>query len=225
MQVQSVLIVEDEPFNAEFIKRVLKNNNITNVTIVDNASDAISVIKQNEISIVFMDINIKGGVDGITCAKKIQFIKQTPIIFISALNDNEVLKEAIDNNTITYILKPFGEAEILIALKVFENKDKVAFPSDNDVVYFQDSFRYCMKSSTLSCDNRVVALTVKEIKMLEYFVKNLDQVVTTEQISAHLWPQKEVSQSGIRELLVRIRKKIPHLQISTAYGLGYILKR
>lgn len=225
MQIKSVLIVEDEPFNAKFISKILHNHGIEKTVAVDNADDAIKVVKNTEISVIFMDININGSVDGIQCAKKIQIIKNIPIIFISAINDNDVLHEAIDKNTVSYILKPFGEAEVLIALKILENKSVVPKPSTTDTVHFQNDFKFCFKTNILHFQDKAVLLTAKELRLVSLFVKNLDAVLSIETVSNHLWPDKAPSRSRIRELMVRLRKKIPQLHIQTSYAQGYILKR
>jgi DNA-binding response OmpR family regulator len=225
MQIKSVLIVEDEPFNAKFVSKILNNHGIEKIVVVDNADDAIDVVKSTDISLIFMDININGSVDGIICAKKIQFIKNIPIIFISAINDNEVLHEAIDKNTVSYILKPFGEAEVLVALKLFENKTVVPKPTNTDTVYFQNDFTFCFKNNILYYQDKAVLLTAKELQLVSLFVKNLDAVLSVETVSSHLWPNTTPSQSRLRELMVRLRKKIPQLQIQTSYAQGYILKR
>lgn len=66
-------------------------------------------------------------------------------------------------------------------------------------------------------------LTPKEMDLLELLVININQVIHTSKLESHIWKDVIVSESSLRSLLRRLRKKLPELDIKTVRGFGFIL--
>lgn len=66
-------------------------------------------------------------------------------------------------------------------------------------------------------------LTPKEMDLLELLVININQVIHTSKLESHIWKDVIVSESSLRSLLLRLRKKLPELDIKTVRGFGFIL--
>lgn len=86
-------------------------------------------------------------------------------------------------------------------------------------------FGYTFTLSPLSLlkDATPVLLTRKEIKLLGVLVENRNQVVHTEKLESTIWQGLIVSESSLRSLMRRLRKKLPELEIKTVRGFGFML--
>lgn len=119
------IIVEDEFLAREELKFFIKN--YSKIEIIDEFEDGIDVLKfiqNNEIDIIFMDINIP-SLDGVLLAKSIsKFSKKPYIVFITAYKEHAA--EAFEIEAFDYILKPYSESRIVAMLKKLEavNNDK-----------------------------------------------------------------------------------------------------
>lgn len=113
------IIVEDEFLAREELKYFVKN--YSNIEIVDEFSDGIEVLKfiqQNEVEVIFLDINIP-SLDGVLLAKNIsKFSKKPYIVFITAYKEHAA--EAFEIEAFDYILKPYSETRIISMLKRLE---------------------------------------------------------------------------------------------------------
>ncbi len=79
-----ILIVEDEFFSSKFLEDILKELGYSHIHIASNASEALDTVQLIKFDILFMDINIDGGMDGIQCAKKINnfyFLRERCMLF------------------------------------------------------------------------------------------------------------------------------------------------
>lgn len=127
------IIVDDEFLAREELKYFIQN--YSNLDIMGEFADGIEVLKfiqNNEVDVIFLDINIP-SLDGVLLAKSIsKFIKKPYIIFITAYKEHAV--EAFEVEAFDYILKPYSESRIISMLKKLESSninEKNASPKNN----------------------------------------------------------------------------------------------
>lgn len=114
------IIVEDEFLAREELKYFIKNH--SSIEVVDELEDGIEVLKfiqQNEVDVIFLDINIP-SLDGVLLAQNMsKFSKKPAIVFITAYKEHAV--EAFEVEAFDYILKPYSESRIISMLKKLED--------------------------------------------------------------------------------------------------------
>lgn len=117
-----VIIVDDEFLAREELKHFIQN--YSNLDIIGEFADGIEVLKfiqNNEVDVIFLDINIP-SLDGVLLAKSIsKFIKKPYIIFITAYKEHAI--EAFEVEAFDYILKPYSESRIISMLKKLESSN------------------------------------------------------------------------------------------------------
>ena len=64
----SILIVEDEFIATEYLYQILDSFGVETIFKAKNSNEALDIVNKNHIDLIFMDINIQGGVDGIKCS-------------------------------------------------------------------------------------------------------------------------------------------------------------
>lgn len=113
------IIVDDEFLAREELKYFIQN--YSKIDIVAEFADGIEVLKfiqNNDVDIIFLDINIP-SLDGVLLAKSIsKFTKKPNIVFITAYKEHAV--EAFEVEAFDYILKPYSESRIISMLKKLE---------------------------------------------------------------------------------------------------------
>jgi len=91
----NVLIVEDEPLIALFIKDIVLSMNENIVGICYNSDDAIQTINEKQPDLIFMDINIQGPLDGINVLRTARIVYKHTVFFLSAYSDRETICHAV----------------------------------------------------------------------------------------------------------------------------------
>ncbi|MFX4253351.1 response regulator, partial [Aliarcobacter butzleri] len=81
------------------------------VFITDNAIDADILIKEKNIALIFMDINIKGPKDGLQLATEISKKYNIQIVFITSYQDTQTIQEASLSTPLGYLIKPIIKAD------------------------------------------------------------------------------------------------------------------
>jgi two-component system, response regulator PdtaR len=112
MASERIMIVEDESIVAMGIKHKLEDLGYEVVGIVATGEGAVQTALKTEPDLILMDIVLKGDMDGIEAAQQIHRRLDTPIIYITAYSDEEVLERARITEPYGYILKPFKKSEI-----------------------------------------------------------------------------------------------------------------
>ena len=219
-----ILIVEDEALTATFLEQTLLQLHHTIVDIVDNAQACKDVLKQQKIDLILMDINIKGSVDGLQLAQEIHKQYPVKIIFITSYNDSKTIEEASLSSPIGFLIKPIIksniEAIMMIAstqLSCVPTKEK----QESNQVSF-GSLHYDIKKSIFTRNHEIVQLSKLETKAIELFLQNIDNSISSETLMYTLW-NEEKPKSSIRELLSRLRKRLPELKLKNYSNIGYIL--
>ncbi|MCG6552609.1 MAG: response regulator [Candidatus Magnetominusculus sp. LBB02] len=133
----SILCVEDEAIILEGMRIVLKRR-FNEVYTATNGEEGIDVFKKNKIDIVITDI-LMPVMDGLEMASKIKKISpETPILILSALNEEPFLNKAASLGLYDYIAKPYCDDdffEILYkaAFEVYKRKNKTYAASESGI--------------------------------------------------------------------------------------------
>jgi len=113
-----ILIVEDEYFIKEDLCDKLGKSGYEICGTADNCDSALELFNKQNPDIVLLDIHVHGEIDGIEIGKKMQEIKRTPIIFLTALANKPTISRAKEAYPSAYIIKPYIEKQLDIAIEL-----------------------------------------------------------------------------------------------------------
>jgi CheY-like chemotaxis protein len=118
MKPVRILIAEDEAITAAALKSELLALGYEVVGITDTAEDVVRAAGELLPDVVFMDITLKGVLDGITAAVAIRGRTGAPVVFLTAHADEKTMKRSVFAGPFEYILKPFTRLELQNAVEV-----------------------------------------------------------------------------------------------------------
>ncbi len=113
-----ILVVEDERIVAMALEKALRRMRYSVVGITDSGEDAIRKARQMQPDLVLMDIRLRGPMNGIAAAAQIQSQLDVPIVYLTAYADDETLQQAKVTEPYGYVLKPFEERDLRIAIEI-----------------------------------------------------------------------------------------------------------
>jgi len=114
----NILIVEDEAIVAMDLGASLTKEGYTIAGIADNAGDAEELFKSHEVDIMLVDINIVGETDGISLVERLNNMRDTPVIYLTALSDSETIQRMKRTRPSAYITKPYSIQNVHIAIEL-----------------------------------------------------------------------------------------------------------
>jgi DNA-binding LytR/AlgR family response regulator len=135
----NILIVEDEGIVAMELQESLQNEGFEVAAVVDNGAEALDVIKEDDIDLVLLDINIKGNLDGIETAIELRKQKNIPFIYVTAYADSQTFERAKATMPSAYLIKPFriNDLRKAIELAMFhfaQQQERSAVTKDNPAI-------------------------------------------------------------------------------------------
>ena len=227
----SLLLVEDyEPLRDD-MGEVLEDFFAT-VTLASNGVEAIGLYDKyskeggSYYDVVITDIQMP-MMDGIDLAEEIR--KRNPkqqIIVLSAYTDSEYLLRLINIGIAQFINKPVERDDLMEALFAVCNnrpEDEIG-KEEYHIVALGDGVVWNKQSKTLRKEGYPLSLTRHESVLMQLFVDRANQVCTAETIMQHFYLQGvELSERSIRNLVSKLRKKLPKRAIKSIYGMGYRL--
>lgn len=113
-----ILIVEDEALIADEIQDWLSRLGYEIAAVADTAKKAVEAVKKHRPDLVLMDIRLKGPGDGIDAASVIREEFRLPVVYLTAHSDRATLNRAKETSPFGYLLKPFQERELLVAIEM-----------------------------------------------------------------------------------------------------------
>lgn len=199
-----ILVVEDEFIIAEEISEILKNNGYDVIGTVANCIETLEIISTNKPDVILLDIHIDGPLDGIETAVKIRKeYNDIAIIYLTAFSDENFVKRAKETNPAAYIVKPFDERNLLIAIElafsnlqnknIWEESSEKNLPQVfNDRIYIKDNHRH-------------VKLMIADIKYIEA-IGSYCEIITTHKKYSFSFTLKHLSSKFSHELLCRVHR-------------------
>ncbi|MBV8883093.1 MAG: response regulator [Chroococcidiopsidaceae cyanobacterium CP_BM_RX_35] len=118
MKIKKILVVEDESIVAKDLQTRLRKLGYDVSNVVSSGEEAISKAAEISPDLVLMDIRIKGNMDGVEAAREIRARFGFPVIYLTANIDDNTLARAKQTEPSSYLLKPFKERELYIAIEI-----------------------------------------------------------------------------------------------------------
>jgi len=114
-----VLIIEDELVIAESVAALLTEESYQVAGIASNYAEAKEFFQKNPVpALVISDINLKGGEHGVEIVAKLKQNYDFETIFLTIRSDTKTVHDAISINPVTYLVKPFTEKQLLVAMQM-----------------------------------------------------------------------------------------------------------
>ena len=147
-----------------------------------------------------------------------------PILMLTGRTAIDDKVQALDSGADDYLTKPFAARELVARMRALLRRPKKAQSSTlqaGDLVID-------LASRTVTKNGKEVALTLKEFGVLEYFIRNLNQIVIRDDILDHVWDFEYSSLSNIVDVHInKLRSKLglkDGVVLETVRGVGYRLK-
>lgn len=220
MDMYTICLVEDEQDLSTLIKAYLEKAGY-NVVCFSKGQDAISYIG-NEVHLWILDIMLADDINGYDIIKEIRKTdSHIPVIFTSARDQDLDKILGLELGSDDYITKPYSSKELV--LRVNNIIKRVYKLSEVDVINY-DNYQINISKRIVLDNKKEINLTTLEFDLLLLFLKNLNKGFSREEILNAVWGDDYFGTDRVVDDLVRrLRKKMPHLKLSTIYGFGYRL--
>lgn len=219
-----ILIVEDEPKVASFIKKGLEESNYEAEIAYDGLS-AYQLALQYHYDLFILDVIIP-GISGLDLCKKLKLQNQDiPILMLTALGTTDDKLIGFDAGADDYMIKPFEFRELLARIKVLLKPANKASDQSNKLIF--GDLELDLNRKTVKRGTTQTELTVKEFSLMEFFMRNSGRVLTRNDIAEKVWEISFDSGTNVVDVYVNfLRKKIDKgfdkKLIHTKVGFGYI---
>lgn len=222
-----VLIIEDDVCIRELLSLYLKHSGYE-VIEAGSGEEGLEILKQTQFTIIILDIMLP-GIDGISLCKKIRKQNSTPIIMLTAKNDEDDKVIGLDAGADDYLTKPFGPKELLARIRALLRRTNLKTEETREETrnYRFKDFEVNIETRTVIIQGSKVTLPGKEFDLLVLFVTSHGRVFTREQILNKIWGFDYFGDTRTVDVHVqRLRKKIePNpdqpTYIKTVWGFGY----
>lgn len=214
-----ILLLEDEYTLRKSIKEVLEDSNYQ-VTDFADGKEALQHIYKNKYDLLILDVNVP-GINGFELLEHIRDVDiEVPTIFLTSLTQIDHMERGYESGCCDYIKKPFDMAEL--KLRVASAIKIGTLNTHASQINLPHGYIYDSKSFTLKKDDEVVQLSKTEKIILELFISNKNQVVTSDMLQNYVWDDY-VDPANIRVQINNLRKKLHKDLIVNVRGLGYKL--
>ena len=219
-----LLVVEDEPKVASFLKRGLEAENYA-VDVAYDGEDGLYLATSHDYDLILLDILLPklSGLD--VLAKLRERGIGVPVIMLTARGALQDRVRGLDLGADDYLVKPFAFEELLARVRaLLRRRSASASP-----ILKVGPIELDPATRKVTVKGKEVDFTPKEFALLEYLMRNEGVVCTRAMIAQHVWDINFDTYTNLIEVFINhLRKKLqPHGcdgLIQTVRGVGYVLE-
>lgn len=216
----NILIVEDDIEIQNNLKRTLSLL-FKQVFTANDGLEALNIYEKVEADIIISDY-VMPNMDGYELCRKIREKKDNiPIILLSSFMDIEKLQKCIPLELTSFLEKPIAFDKLLeqinISIKKLEKTSILKYKVTSNITY-------CKKKKCLLIDEKNIELSLYESKLFELLCDYKNQIIEFDTIINFLKnKEEEITKNSVKNIVYRLRKKLPNDLITAHRNLGYSL--
>lgn len=219
MNVYKICLVEDEISLNNLIKSYMEKEGYDVIQFY-KGNDALEYIGKEKIDLWILDIMLGDSISGYDLIKKIRSLdKNVPVIFTSARDQDLDKILGLELGSDDYIAKPYSPKELMLRIN---NILKRVYTNSNIIKY--NDYEIDIDKRIVLHNNKEINLTTLEFDLLYMFLSNKGKSYSRDDILNIIWGENYFgSDRVVDDLIRRLRRKMPKLNINTIYGFGYRL--
>jgi two-component system copper resistance phosphate regulon response regulator CusR len=221
----NILLVEDEPKVAAFIKKGLEEQ-FHQVKLAYDGNMGRKLALEEDFELVVLDA-VLPELNGFEVCKQIRkFKKELPILMLSALGTVNDKVNGLESGADDYLTKPFHFEELLARIKALDRRRTIVLPG---TVYEVADLQMDCYRKTITRAGNMIILTVKEFTLLEVLMYNKNRVLSRTYIAESVWGINfnrgtNLIDVYINYLRIKIDKGYDKQLIQTIIGMGYMIR-
>lgn len=224
-----ILVVDDE---ALLVKGIRFNLQCDGYEILSgsNGLDALRLTREEKPDLLILDVMMP-QMDGLTACKKIREFSTVPIIMLTAKSENADKLTGFDCGADDYLTKPFNILELKARVRALLRRSGMESPQPGGSTLAAGPIRLDSGSRNAWKNGTLVELTAKEFELIEFLMKQPNQIFSREALREALW--QDESRSDSRTVDVHIRRLREKLEdnpaepkyILTKWSVGYYFRK
>lgn len=190
------------------------------IRVVSDGKEAYNNFINHSSDIIILDLQMP-KFNGLEVAQKIRAINdKVPIFIATNFQDFESARQGYKYELVDFLVKPISFETLLSTLKKCES---LLSKINNGIIEIERNIFYDKSQKILTNDNKINTLTNSEIIVLEYMLKNRAKIITTLEFENLLFNENQNS-SSVRNIIYKLRQKIPNNLIINISKVGYKFK-
>lgn len=219
-----ILLIEDDVDIADFVKMELEHEGYAVQTAFDGRT-GLDIALAADFGLILLDIMLP-GLNGLEVLRRLRLCKQTPVILLTARDTVMDKVAGLDTGANDYVTKPFHIEELFARIRVLARADA---KGDNGSVLKNADIVMDRQKRLVFRGGRHVTLTKTQFDLLEYFLMNLDIVLSREQLLGAVWRYDYAGDSNVVDVYVRyVRNRLGEPAdgklIESVRGIGYVMR-
>jgi DNA-binding response OmpR family regulator len=210
-----ILIVEDDVFLRDGLEEMLvkENYDVQTASCVEQAK---SLLKSNNYNLIILDVMLPDGNGFDLCTFIRSSGNNTPILFLTACDDEIQIVRGLDAGADDYVTKPFKLLELLSRVRALLRRNC-------GTVYKTGNIVVDINSMTVKKDGSIVFVTPTEFQILSVLIRNNGVIVTRGVLLQNVWDDAGIfiDDNTLSVHISRLREKIGAQYIKTIRGVGY----
>ncbi len=225
-----ILVVEDDPAVRNLVSTALDVHGYAHREVPTATAALMELTCASDISLVILDLGLPDR-DGVEVIGALRGWSRTPVIVLSARQEDADKVAALDAGADDYLTKPFSVEELLARVRVALRRLAYDEPAPAAEVYRNGGLAIDFDSHVVTRDGAEVHLTPIEYKLLALLARNTGKVLTHNYILKEVWGQALASDlPSLRVFMATLRKKIEPDSATPCYlqthvGVGYRMLR
>ena len=225
MDKWKILIVEDDAPVRHLITASLSAEGYA-VAVAGSAAEAVQLAATQNPDMILLDLGLPDG-DGVEVIEKVRLWTETPILVISARDEDTDKIEALDAGADDYLTKPFSVAELLARLRSTQRRLTHLAAGNAEAVFKNGELVVDYAAGCAYLKEQPLKLTPIEYRLLCLLAQNVGKVLTHKYITQRVWGVGwENNIASLRVFMATLRKKLETSPDAPAYiqthiGVGY----
>lgn len=225
MSSEQLLLIEDDPTIADFVRRGLIYDGFR-VEVAEDGETGLKAARDRPPDLVILDWMLPGKLDGLEVLKRLRAAGDIPVLMLTAKDSVADRVTGLSEGADDYLIKPFHFDELVARIRALLRR-RGSEPK-MEILRFSNLTLNTV-TREIKHGERLIELTAKEYTLFEFFMRHPRQVLTREQIYDRVWGYDFGGESNILEVYIRyLRSKLeaegePRM-IQTIRGVGYVLR-
>lgn len=214
---EKIFLLEDDAYLRDGLSEMFSGQGYA-VTATETISQARGIIASGVFDLIILDVMLPDGSGLDLCASLRASGVTSPILFLTACDDEINIVKGLDSGADDYVTKPFKLLELMSRVRALIRRS-----GNNLSLVSSDGIVIDMNNMTVKKNNETIFLTKTEFQILCCLIRNSGVIVTRDTLLKNIWDESGnfIYDNTLSVHMSRLREKIGFEHIATVRGVGY----